>query len=137
MQYVVRETDAERAEEIASEFYPDNGTQPPEHTESTDGPTEEDEQRARICELARKLGYNEAKIRMKLGQWAENLAGLERELLNELDALPDDPDREVDTTGVKRTRPEGKETARDVDAPTSPAPKASGEAPAFTEGFLF
>lgn len=29
---------------------------------------------------------------MKLGQWARNLAGLERELLNELDDLPEQRD---------------------------------------------
>ncbi|MBI3664323.1 MAG: hypothetical protein HY234_14905 [Acidobacteria bacterium] len=108
-QYVVRETDAERAEEIAAEFYPNNGVQSPENAGPAEGPTEEDEQRVRICEIARRLGYNEAKIRMKLGQWARNLAGLERELLNELDALPDDPDRRSDRTGAKRGREEGQE----------------------------
>jgi hypothetical protein len=137
VQYVVRETDAERAEESASEFYPNNGTQSPEHTESTDGPNEQDEQYARISELARRLGYNEAKIRMKLGQWAENLAGLERELLNELDALPEQPDGGRRRAKANRTRPEGKETAPAEEAPNPPAPSTPAETPGSTEGFLF
>ncbi len=90
-QFIVQEEDAERAREIAAEFYPDN-TQPPELAELMVGPSDEDEQCARICDLARKLGYNEAQIRMKLGQWAETLADLERELLNELDDLPEQQD---------------------------------------------
>jgi hypothetical protein len=137
VQYVVRETDAERAEEIASEFYPNNGTPSPEHAESTDGPTEQDEQYARISELARRLGYNEAKIRMKLGQWARNLAGLERELLNELDALPEQPNGGRRRAEAKRARPEGKETALAVEAPNPPAPPTPTEKPGPTEGFLF
>ena len=89
-QFIVREEDAERAGEIAGEFYPD-GSQLPELAELMVGPTDEDEQCGRICDLARKLGYNEAQIRMKLGQWGENLTGLEHELLNELDDLPEQP----------------------------------------------
>jgi hypothetical protein len=91
-QFVVREEDVERAEEIAAEFYPAEDTKAPELAKLMVGPTEEDEQCARICILARKLGYNEALIRMKLGQWTENPAGLERKLLNELDDLPQQPD---------------------------------------------
>ncbi len=87
----IPKADAERAGEIAAEFYPAKDTQPPELAELMVGPSDEDEQYARLCELARKLGYNEAKVRMKLGQWARNLAGLERELLNELDTLPEQP----------------------------------------------
>ncbi len=137
VQYVVRETDAERAEEIAAEFYPNNGSQSAEPTESTDGPTEEDEQTARICELARKLGYNEAKIRMKLGQWARKLTGLERELLNELDALPDDPDRGSDGTGAKPNGQEGQESTRAAEVPNSPATPTRAGNPGSGEGFLF
>lgn len=137
VQYVVRETDAERAEEIAAEFYPNNGTPSPEHAESTDGPTEQDEQYARISELARRLGYNEAKIRMKLGQWARNLAGLERELLNELDALPEQPDGGRRRVEAKRTRSERKEKARAVEDPNSSAPPTAIEKPGSSEGFLF
>jgi hypothetical protein len=137
LQYVVHETDAERAEEIAAEFYPSNGTQSPEHTESADGPTEEDEQYARISELARKLGYNEAKIRMKLGQWARNLAGLERDLLNELDASPDDANRGFTATEAKARSQEAQEIARAVRSPNSSTPPTPDAEPGFTAGFLF
>jgi hypothetical protein len=137
VQYVVRESDVERAEEIAGEFYPNNGSQPQEAAESRDTPTEEDEQTARICELARKLGYNEAKIRMKVGQWARNLAGLERELLNELDALPDEARRSSGMTGTGRTQQEAQENARATEAPTSPTPLTPSADPGSSEGFLF
>lgn len=60
--------------------------------------------------LARKLGFNEAKIKMKLGQWAENLPGLERELLNELDDLPEQPDFGVHRKKAKRTQATSRET---------------------------
>jgi hypothetical protein len=45
--------------------------------------SERDEQHGRICELARRLGYNNAKTKILIGQSAGNLAGLERKLLNE------------------------------------------------------
>jgi hypothetical protein len=115
-QFIVREADAERAGEIAAEFYPDS-TQPPELAELMVGPTEEDEQCARICVLARKLGYNEALIRMKLGQWAQNLAGLERELLNELDDLPEQRDFGGRRKRAKHTPPASKE-ASPLDRPS-------------------
>lgn len=119
VQFVVREADAERAGEISAEFYPANDTQPPEPAVLTDGPTEEDEQCGRICILARKLGYNEAMIRMKLGQWAENLAGLERELLNELDDLPEQPNFGGRRRKVKRTPAASKKTSHLDGAPES------------------
>lgn len=123
-QFVVREEDAERADEIAAEFYPDS-TQPPELAELMVGPTEEDEQCARICDLSRKLGYNEAQIKMKLGQWAENLAGLERELLNELGDLPEQRDFGGRRKKSKRTQAASKEDG--------PLDRAS-ESPDFTQG---
>ena len=137
VQYVVRETDAERAEEIAAEFYPNNGRQVPEPNEPADGPTEQGEQTARICELARKLGYNEAKIRMKLGQCARNLAGLERELLNALDALPDDPDRGANGIGIEPAQRGGQKSARTMKASNSLAPPTPAEKPGSSEGFVF
>ncbi|MCI0426859.1 MAG: hypothetical protein L0Z46_02435, partial [Nitrospiraceae bacterium] len=115
-QFIVREENAERAGEIAAEFYPEN-SQPPELAELMVGPTEEDEQCARICVLARKLGFNEAQIRMKLGQWAENLAGLERELLNELDDLPEQRDFGGRRKRAKHTQPASKE-ASPLDRPS-------------------
>lgn len=137
IQYVVREADAERAEEIAADFYPNNGSsQPQQPTESADVLTQEDEQTARICELARKFGYNEAKIRMKLGQWARNLAGLERELLNELDALPDEG-RGSGKTGDGREQHEAQENARALETASSPVRRARAEKPESSEGFVF
>jgi len=64
--------------------------------------------------LARKLGDNEAKTRMKLGQWARNVVGLDRELLNELDALPEQPNGgapqggdQAGSAGRQRNSPRG------------------------------
>lgn len=108
-QFIVREVDVERAAEISAEFYPDS-SQPPELAELMVGPTDEDEQCGRICDLARKLGYNEAQIRMKLGQWAENLADLECELLNEFDDLPEQPDFGGRRKKARRTQPTSKGT---------------------------
>lgn len=85
LQYVVSETDDERASEISNEFYPEGRWTGDEHLESPEEIQEQDEQRALICELAGRLGYREVKTRMLLGQWATNLAGLERRLPNELD----------------------------------------------------
>ena len=42
-------------------------------------------QLAMISELARRLGFNEAKTKMLIGQSGGDLLGLERKLLNELD----------------------------------------------------
>ena len=113
-QFVAREEDAERAQEIAAEFYPNRSDGIPEPIDSAVVPTEDDEQCARICMLARKLGFNEAKIKMKLGQWAQNLAGLERELLNELDDLPEQPTRGRRRVQGGRFQPESKQEADGV-----------------------
>src|SRR5260370_351334 len=88
-QYVVREAEAERAPEIAGEFYPNGDAACSELAEESIPSNEEDEVIARICELTHQLGYNEAKTKMLLGQWARNLVRLERSLLNELETLPD------------------------------------------------
>jgi len=87
VQYVVHEADGDRAKEIAGEFYPNSESIATESAEPSNDQGDRAEQLARICELARRLGLNEAKTRMLLGQWAANLAGLERKLLNELDEL--------------------------------------------------
>ena len=47
------------------------------------------EQLARICELAHRLGFNDAKTKMLIGQSAGDLAGLERKLSIELDDQPE------------------------------------------------
>src|SRR6266436_3372902 len=83
-QYLVRETDDERAAEIANEFYPEDKWAADEYVDSPERAQEQDEQSTRICELARRLGYREVKTRMLLGQWGTNLAGLERRLRDEL-----------------------------------------------------
>jgi hypothetical protein len=117
-QFIVREEDPERAGEIAAEFYPDS-TQSPELGELMVGPTEEDEQCAGICVLARKLGYNEALIRMKLGQCATNLAGLDRELWNELHDLPEQRDSGGRRKKAKRTASTGNEASPLAGSPES------------------
>jgi hypothetical protein len=87
-QYVVRETEADRAAEIAGEFYPNGDAAVEELVESATGQGDRDEQLARICELARRLGLNDAKTKMLIGQAAGDLGGLERKLLNESDDQP-------------------------------------------------
>jgi hypothetical protein len=84
-QYLVRETATERAQEIASEFYPTDDSVPSGDVNSPNEATEDEEQRARICELARRLGYREVKTRMLFAQWGTNLAGLAVKLQTELD----------------------------------------------------
>ena len=85
VQYVAREADAERAQEIAGEFYPNGEGAAEESVRSSSGESEKDEQLARISELARRLGFNDAKTKMLLGQSLGDLARLERKLLDELD----------------------------------------------------
>ncbi len=119
LQYLVRETEDERASEITNEFYPEGGWIADEHIDSTDRTQEQDEPSARICELARRLGYREVKTRMLLGQWATNLAGLERRLLNELDQQ----------TGKMPTSTEGNGSN------TRQATSTSEEEPSIVEGF--
>ena len=81
-QYVVQETAAERAHDIAPEFYPQNNSD--ESVDEPNEPAEDDETRARICELSRRLGYREVRTKMLLVQWSRNLADLERRLVAEL-----------------------------------------------------
>jgi recombination directionality factor gp3-like protein len=137
VQYVVRETDGDRAQEISGEFYPNGEHAGKESQRSNTGESEKDEQLARISELARRLGFNEAKTKMLLGQSLGDLAGLERKLLNELDQQPgmmsagngDRADQE----------PEKKEARQMSGAPASQPPatgQAHGSEPSF-EGFLF
>src|SRR5712664_2871271 len=110
-QYVVREAEAERAQEIAGEFYQNAAAAGSEPAEASIPSKEEDEVIARICELTHRLGYNQAKTKMLLGQWAQSLVSLERSLLSELEDLPD---------GI----------------PNSLATSSRHEKPSSTEGFL-
>jgi hypothetical protein len=109
-----------RAEEIAGEFYPNGPDVDEEPVEPAIGQSERDEQLARICELARRLGFNDAKTEMLIGQSAGDLAGLERMLLNELD---DQSSRKSAGNGDNghRRQPK-KETSQTSKAATSQAP---------------
>jgi hypothetical protein len=88
MPFVVRESEAERAPEIAAEFYPQNRNLLEEQTGAIIQSPGNAELCARICEVARLLGYNAAKTKMLVGQWRLDLVGLERKLQNELDEGP-------------------------------------------------
>jgi len=46
---------------------------------------------ATICELARLLAYDANKTKMLVGQWRQDLVGLERKLQSELDEGPQIP----------------------------------------------
>ncbi len=91
MPFVVRESEVERAQEIADEFYPQNKKLLEEQTGAIIPSPWNAELCARICEVARMLGYNAAKTRMLVGQWRLDLVGLERKLQNELDEGPQLP----------------------------------------------
>jgi hypothetical protein len=137
VQYVVRETDAERAEEISGEFYPNGKAAAGEPVEPAIGQSERDEQLARICEMAHRLHFNDAKTKMLIGQSAGDLAGLERKLLNELD---DQPGRKSAGNGDNGHRGQpNKETSQTSKNATSKAPDRvppDGSVPP-AGGFLF
>jgi hypothetical protein len=86
--FVVRESEVERAQEIADEFYPRNRNLLDEQTGAIMQSPGNAELCARICEVTRRLGYNAAKTKMLVGQWRLDLVGLERKLQHELDEGP-------------------------------------------------
>jgi hypothetical protein len=88
-QYIVREAEVERAPEIAGEFYPNGDAACAELATASVSSNDDDELVSRICEITHQLGYNRAKIKMLLGQWASDLPGLERSLLKEMATLPE------------------------------------------------
>ena len=88
-QCVVRESEEERAPEIADEFYPQNKDLTEADICAAVGSSENAEQCATICDLARQLGFSEAKIKMLLGRRARNPVCLERKLRNQLDERPE------------------------------------------------
>lgn len=136
-QYVVRETDAERAKEISGEFYPNVEVIAEESAERVPGQSEKDEQLARVCELARRLGFNDAKTKMLLGQWASNPAGLERKLLNELDEQPREiPVGPEDQSDNGQPKEKGGQTSGAAAANRSSCVPSDKSAPP-TGGFLF
>jgi len=87
--FVVRENEVERAQEIADEFYPQNKNILEDQTGAVIQSPGNAELCARICELARMLGYNAAKTKMLVGQWRLDLVALERKLQHELDEGPE------------------------------------------------
>ena len=89
-QYIVREAEADRAPEIAGEFYPNGDAACAELAKESVSSSDDDEVVSRICELTNRLGYNRAKTKMLLGQWAKDLLGLERLLLNEVEGSADE-----------------------------------------------
>lgn len=133
-QLVVHEPEGERAREIASEFYPELETVATEYAESADPHSENDDQLSRICEAARRLGYNNAKTRMLVGQFAGNLKGLERKLLNELDERPGEP---AGAVACRQGEP-AKNATRRFDHSNSPdEPSAVPGTASFGEGYLY
>lgn len=134
VRYVVHESDEDRAMEIASEFYPNGETVAAESVEPSAGQSERDEQLARICEAARRLGFNDAKTRMLIGQSAGNLAGLEQRLLNELDHEPgrkfagrhDNGDRQQPKRETNRTPATSTSNSRDAGRTEVSAPPDGG-----------
>jgi hypothetical protein len=136
-QYVVHETDAERATEISGEFYPSTQGATEESAEPGIGRSEREEQLARICEVARRLGYNDAKAKMLIGQSVGNLAALERKLLNELDERPETT---LTRQNENRQRPQPEQQTGQTSGamPTSRPASAPAEAGVSAdEGFLF
>jgi hypothetical protein len=89
--FVVRESEMERAPEIADEFYPRNKNLLEKQTGAIIQSPGNAELCATICELARMLGYHPVKTRVLVGQWRQDLAGLERKLQQELDEGPQPP----------------------------------------------
>jgi len=137
-QYVIREAEAERAPEIAGEFYPNGDAACSELADTSIAPNDEDEVIARICELTHRLGYNDAKTKMLLGQWAGNLAGLERKLLNELSEAPESiAARGSEATNRKRAPNERQhDISRGANPEKSPTTVVSKDG-SLSEGFLF
>ena len=135
VQYAVHETDAERAREISGEFYP--STEGAAEEQITDD-CEKEEQLARICELAHRLGYNDAKTKMLIGQSMRSLAALERKLLNELDEGLGKT-RYGNGCAIRQSRSSEKETGecRETNIPTPTAPVAANKSPRDFEGFQF
>lgn len=86
--FVVRESEVERAPEIAAEFYPQNKSLLEEQAGAIIQSPGSAELCATICELARMLGYHPVKTRILVGQWRQDLVGLERKLQHELDEGP-------------------------------------------------
>jgi hypothetical protein len=88
-QCLVREREEERAQEIAGEFYPQNKELTEEQICEAVGSSENAEQYATICELARRLGFTDEKIRILFKRCSRNTVGVERKLRNQLGECPE------------------------------------------------
>ena len=137
VQYAVHEPEGDRAKEIAGEFYPHGDAVADESTDSSAEQEEKRELLARVCELGRRLGYNDAKTRMLVGQSAGDLPALERKLRNELDERPQTPSA-GNSTG-DRGRQNGKDVHRTNEAAAShtPAEPPRKQQTSPTNGFLY
>ncbi len=135
-QYIARETDAERAAEITGEFYPPVEADRADSATATAENGDESEQLARICELARRLGHNDAETKMLLGQWRHDLVGLERKLRNQADDAPQDS---APTNGKRRrgAAQNGKCGLPSTDAIGKPTVDSPAELQDNTTGFLY
>ena len=136
-QYVVKETDADRAKEISGEFYPNSDAAADASLEPNSGQSEKGEQLARICEMARQLGYNDAKAKMLIGQSTGNLAELERKLVNQLDEQPETL-RLPNGNNSGSMRQLGEETSQKASLAVADSPQPSRQADSeLVHGFLF
>jgi hypothetical protein len=89
-QCVVRENEEERAPEIAEEFYPQNKGLTEEQICEAVGASENAEEYATVCDLARQLGYSEDRIRILFKQGARTPVWVERKLRSQLDERLED-----------------------------------------------
>jgi hypothetical protein len=125
--FVVRESEVERAPEIADEFYPQNKDLLEEQADGFVQSSSNAELCATICGLARLLGYNAAKTKMLVGQWRLDLVGLERKLQHELDEGPQIPSPE---NGGRHSRHHhgvnGQRFNKNVDGETPSASSSEG-----------
>lgn len=136
-QCVVHETDAERAEETSGEFYPNDGAAAEEAVEPTADQNERADQLARICELASRLGYNDAKTKMLIGQSAGDLAVVEHKLLNELDERPTAMSTKKGENRQNREPERRPGQTNGTGLPSRPVSAPSEGATVTDEGFLF
>lgn len=85
---------------MGGDFYPNSDAACTEPADASVTANDNDEVVSRIRELTYRLGYNRAKTKMLLGQWAKALLGLERSLLNEVeDSAEESPDSLVAASG--------------------------------------
>jgi hypothetical protein len=103
----VREAEAERAPEIAGEFYPNGEAAYTELAEASVLGNDDDELVSRVCELAHQLGYNRAKTKMLLGQWASDLLGVDRSLLKDMEGSHEEPPNSVSAFAREAASPGG------------------------------